>query len=87
MLPKNHRENDDSCFLAWYQCLAFYSQSSLLQHLFPKEIKCFIECVFECVNAGIANQKYILTTVLQENIQKETFEQIANIYLFIYSFL
>ena len=59
-----------------------FTKQIFVWHFFQREIEYFIECVVECVNAGIDDQKYILITVLRENIQKGIFQQITNIYLF-----
>ena len=63
--------------------LAFYSQIRFLAGIFfQREIERFIECWVECVNAEIDYQKYILITVLRDNIQKGILHQMTNIYLF-----
>ena len=81
---KNRSGNDEPFFcLLPVCCLLFYSQSRFLAGIFfQREIECFIECLVECVNAGIDDQKYILTTVLQENIQKGILQQMININFF-----
>ena len=81
---KNCSGNDEPFFcLLPVCCLLFYSQSRFLAGIFfQREIECFIECLVECVNAGIDDQKYILTTVLQENIQKGILQQMININFF-----
>lgn len=69
MLPKNCVANDDLCFLAWSQCpasgilltdfyLAFFSERNRIFHRMR----------IQMCNAGIDDQKCILTTVLRENI-------------------
>ena len=71
-----------SRFSAYFQYAASYfihKADFWLAFFFQREIECFIECLVECVNAGIDDQKYILTTVLQENIQKGILQQMINI--------
>ena len=82
---KNRSENNKPCFSAYSQ----YAGSGILVtkqifgwHFFQKEIECLIECLVKCVNAKIDDQKYILKTVLQENIQKGKLQQVTNICLF-----
>ena len=69
LLPKNCVANDDPCFLAWSQCpasgilltdfyLAFFSERNRMLHRMR----------IQMCNAGIDDQKCILTTVLWENI-------------------
>ena len=85
MLPKNCSKNNEPCFSAYSQYTAsgiLFTNQIFGWQCFQREIECFIECLFECVNAGIDDQKYIFITVLRENIQKEILQQMSKIYLF-----
>ena len=82
---KNPSKNDEPCFSAYSQYAAsgiLFTKQIFGWPFFQREIECFIECLVEYVNARINDQKYILTTVLRENIQKVILQQITNIYLF-----
>ena len=85
MVPKSPSKNDEPSFSAYSQYAAFgilFTKQIFGWHFFQREIECFIECLVECVQAIINNQKYILITVLRENIQKGILQQMTNVYLF-----
>ena len=82
---KNRSKNDEPCFSAYSKYAAsgiLFTKQIFRWHFFQRDIKCFIECLVEYVNAGIDDKKYILITILQENIQRGILQQITNIYLF-----
>ena len=84
MLPKKSQQKRSTLFFS-SQCAAsgiLFTKQIFGWHLFQREIECFIEYLVECINAGICDQKYILITVLRENIQKGILRQMTNIYFF-----
>ena len=85
MLPKKRSKNHEPCFSAYSQYAAsgiLFTKQIFGWYFFQREMEGFIECLVKCVNAGIKDQKYILITVLRENIQKGILQQMNNIYLF-----